>query len=72
MLSAGFDSHRDDPVGGLGLASDDFRALTKTVLEIAQTHASGRLISLLEGGYNPQALAECVEIHIAELLAGAG
>ncbi len=69
LLSAGFDSHQDDPVGGLGLANDDFRSLTKTVMEISRKHASERLISVLEGGYNPQALADCVEIHIEQLLA---
>ena len=70
LLSAGFDSHRLDPIGSLGLESEDFRELTKAVLDVARTHASGRVISVLEGGYNPQALAECVEVHLEQLLAG--
>ncbi len=67
LLSAGFDSHKLDPVGSLGLESEDFRDLTKSVLQVAQTHCDGRLVSLLEGGYHPQALADSVELHLQEL-----
>ena len=67
ILSAGFDSHRDDPVGSLGLESEDFAPLTKAVLNIADAHAGGRVVSVLEGGYNPSILAECVEIHLREM-----
>lgn len=70
LLSAGFDSHRDDPVGSLGLETEDFEPLTQVVMEIAATHANGRLVSVLEGGYNPGVLAGCVERHLATLLAG--
>lgn len=69
IISAGFDSHRADPVGSLGLESEDFAPLTKLVLDIARTHADGRVVSVLEGGYNPSALTECVAIHLGELLA---
>ena len=69
IVSAGFDSHRTDPIGSLGLESEDFAPLTQLVLEIANTHADGRVVSVLEGGYNPSALTESVTIHLRELLA---
>jgi acetoin utilization deacetylase AcuC-like enzyme len=67
MISAGFDSHINDPIGSLELESEDFVTLTDVVLEIANTHADGRVVSLLEGGYNPDALAESVECHLRAL-----
>jgi acetoin utilization deacetylase AcuC-like enzyme len=73
LISAGFDAHRDDPVGSLGLESDDFQALTRAVLDVADAFTGGKVVSVLEGGYHPERLAESVEIHLAELLArGAG
>lgn len=68
VISAGFDAHRLDPVGSLGLESEDFSIMTKIVLRVAATHAGGRVVSVLEGGYNPVALADCVEHHLHELL----
>jgi acetoin utilization deacetylase AcuC-like enzyme len=68
LLSAGFDAHRRDPIGSLGLESEDFGELTKALLDVAATHAGGRLVSTLEGGYHPDALAESIEQHLAELL----
>jgi acetoin utilization deacetylase AcuC-like enzyme len=68
LVSAGFDAHRLDPVGSLGLESEDFIPLTKLVLDIANTHAAGRVVSLLEGGYNVDALAESVSLHLETLL----
>jgi len=70
MISAGFDAHRDDPIGSLGLVSDDFRKLTRIILEVAGRYAGGRVVSVLEGGYNTEALADCVEAHLEKLLAG--
>ena len=64
LVSAGFDSHREDPIGSLGLEVDDFTALTQAVQGVADTHAEGRVVSLLEGGYHPQRLAECVAAHL--------
>jgi acetoin utilization deacetylase AcuC-like enzyme len=64
LLSAGFDAHALDPVGNLGLEIEDFTTLTRAVLDIAETHASGRLVSVLEGGYNIPILAECVVAHL--------
>ncbi len=68
LISAGFDSHRLDPVGGLGLECEDFVTLTNLVLDVAATHAGGRVISVLEGGYDPEILAECVELHLREMV----
>lgn len=68
LLSAGFDAHRLDPVGSLGLETEDFADLTRIVLDVAATHAGGRLVSVLEGGYNPPVLADCVSTHLEELL----
>ncbi len=68
LVSAGFDAHRADPIGSLGLETEDFADYTKTVLDIADAHAAGRVVSVLEGGYNPPVLAECVAIHLRGLL----
>ncbi len=67
IISAGFDSHRTDPVGSLGLETEDFATLTQAVRAVADQHAGGRIVSVLEGGYNPPVLAECVGLHLAEL-----
>ena len=71
LISAGFDAHADDPIGSLGLETDDFEQLTNVVKQVAATHANGRLVSLLEGGYNVDRLAECVEVHLKSLLSPA-
>jgi acetoin utilization deacetylase AcuC-like enzyme len=68
LISAGFDAHRDDPVGSLGLETEDFGALTDMVLGVADAHAGGRVVSLLEGGYNTGILAGCVELHVRTML----
>ena len=64
LLSAGFDAHREDPIGSLGLETEDFGRLTKIVLEIAAVHAEGRVVSLLEGGYHVDRLADSVALHL--------
>jgi acetoin utilization deacetylase AcuC-like enzyme len=69
LVSAGFDAHAKDPIGSLGLESEDFGELTKMALAVAKTHAEGRLVSCLEGGYNVEALAESVQAHLEVLLA---
>jgi acetoin utilization deacetylase AcuC-like enzyme len=71
LVSAGFDAHREDPIGSLGLEVEDFAALTEMVLDVAAVHADGRVVSLLEGGYNPPVLAECVAAHLRGLLSPA-
>ena len=68
LLSAGFDAHHRDPIGSLGLESEDFADLTRLVLQVADTHAQGRVVSCLEGGYDLQALAESVQAHLEVLL----
>src|SRR5262245_43990289 len=69
LLSAGFDAHAKDPIGSLGLEVEDFVTLSKQALEVAKTHAKGRFVSCLEGGYNLEVLAESVQAHLEELLA---
>jgi acetoin utilization deacetylase AcuC-like enzyme len=68
LISAGFDAHREDPIGSLKLEVDDFARLTRTVAEIAKAHADARIVSVLEGGYHVDRLAESVAIHLEELL----
>lgn len=68
LISAGFDAHRLDPIGSLGLESEDFAELTRVVLSVAQQHCKGKCVSLLEGGYNVDALAESVEQHLTVLI----
>jgi acetoin utilization deacetylase AcuC-like enzyme len=67
LISAGFDAHAEDPVGDLGLEVEDFVELTRAVVAVADTHAQGRIVSLLEGGYNIPILAGCVEAHLRAL-----
>src|SRR5204863_6102852 len=69
LVSAGFDAHARDPIGSLGLETEDFATLTREVLDVTRTHAQGRLVSCLEGGYHLDALAESVQAHLEELLA---
>lgn len=69
LLSAGFDAHARDPIGSLGLEQEDFVAMGRLVLDVARTHAKGRLVSCLEGGYNLDVLAEALQSHLEELLA---
>ena len=68
LISAGFDAHRLDPIGSLGLESEDFTELTRAVADVAKQHCNGRIVSLLEGGYNVDALAESVQIHLETIL----
>ena len=68
LLSAGFDAHRADPVGSLGLETEDYEPLTALVQDVANQYCQGRLISLLEGGYNLNALADSVEAHLKMLV----
>jgi acetoin utilization deacetylase AcuC-like enzyme len=67
IISAGFDSRRGDPLGGLLLEDSDFREMTKEVMEMADRHAKGRVVSILEGGYNLQTLGETVRTHVTAL-----
>ncbi|MEO6519547.1 MAG: histone deacetylase family protein [Pseudoxanthomonas sp.] len=67
LLSAGFDAHMRDPLADLMLETEDFRWLTRELRAIARRHASGRVVSMLEGGYDLEALRECSVAHVDEL-----
>ena len=67
LISAGFDAHKRDPLANISLESDDFFKITKNIVEIANTHSKGRVISFLEGGYDLQALSESIIEHLNAL-----
>ena len=67
IISAGFDSRIEDPLGHFRLEDEDFAALTKLMLQIAGEHADGRLVSVLEGGYNLEGLKLAVASHVSVL-----
>jgi acetoin utilization deacetylase AcuC-like enzyme len=67
VISAGFDSRRGDPLGGLLLEDSDFSEMTKEVMTLAERHAGGRVISILEGGYNLATLGQTVRTHLIAL-----
>ena len=67
LISAGFDSRIGDPLGKFVLTDEDFRDLTKVMMEIAERHAHGRLVSVLEGGYSLSGLAAGVAAHVGTL-----
>lgn len=69
LISAGFDAHKEDPLAGMGLTEEGYADLTGIVADIARRHASGRILSSLEGGYHLTALAASVDRHIQALLA---
>ena len=68
IISAGFDAHRDDPLANLQLTEPDFGWATAKIAEVADKHAQGRLVSMLEGGYNLAALAKSVAVHVNVLM----
>ncbi len=68
MVSSGFDSHRDDPLAGLNLSSDIYGKITEMIVDLANKHCYGRIVSVLEGGYNLIALKESVSNHLKELV----
>jgi acetoin utilization deacetylase AcuC-like enzyme len=68
LISAGFDSHEKDPIGSLGLQDEDFEEMTAIILDIAKRHAGGKVVSVLEGGYDPETLAHCIATHVEALL----
>jgi acetoin utilization deacetylase AcuC-like enzyme len=67
LLCAGFDAHRDDPLGNLALSDEIFAWMTGTVVELAERHSHGRLVSVLEGGYDHGVLSRCVPEHVRRL-----
>ncbi len=68
LLSAGFDAHKDDPLAQLQLESKDFYSITKRTLELSKQYCNGKVVSILEGGYDLQALKESTEMHVKALL----
>jgi acetoin utilization deacetylase AcuC-like enzyme len=67
FVSAGFDAHRDDPLAYLKLDDEDYRWVTQQLVDVADRHAKGRIVSTLEGGYNTEALGRCVVEHVRVL-----
>jgi acetoin utilization deacetylase AcuC-like enzyme len=67
FISAGFDAHRDDDLGQLGLVEADYEWITQRVMDVAHRHAGGRVVSCLEGGYHLGALARSVATHLRVL-----
>jgi acetoin utilization deacetylase AcuC-like enzyme len=69
FVSAGFDAHREDDLGQMGLVEADYEWLTRQLVAVAERHAAGRIVSCLEGGYNLGALARSVAAHLRVLTA---
>ena len=69
LISAGFDAHADDPLGGLRLADADYAWVTEELCGVAQRHGRGRVVATLEGGYDMAALGRCTAAHVAALMA---
>ena len=70
IISAGFDAHEDDPLGQMKVSSDCYRKMTSMILKLAEEVCDGRLLSMLEGGYNHKVLADSVLNHVDALLTG--
>jgi acetoin utilization deacetylase AcuC-like enzyme len=68
LVSAGFDGHRDDPLSDIQLTEEGFRFMTRFVAGMANRHCGGRVVSVLEGGYELNSLTSSVEAHLEELL----
>ena len=69
IISAGFDAHRADPLATLTVETDDFAALTDDIIQLAEETSEGRILSLLEGGYDLTALANSCAVHLDRLSA---
>ena len=67
LISAGFDAHVRDPLANINLESEDFYTITKQIVDVANVHCSGRVISFLEGGYDLLALTESIKQHLSAL-----
>lgn len=67
LLSSGFDAHRRDPLGGMRVSEHAYGEITRRIVETAERHASGRVLSLLEGGYDMEGLAASVDEHVRAL-----
>ena len=67
LISAGFDAHKRDPLANINLESEDFYQVTKQIVDLANIHCKGRVISFLEGGYDLLALSESIKHHLLAL-----
>ena len=67
FISAGFDAHREDDMGQMGLVEQDYAWITQRLVDVARRHSKGRIVSCLEGGYSLSALARSVEAHVRVL-----
>ena len=67
FISAGFDAHTEDPLAELNWLEEDFIWLTRQLNKIAEKHCEGRVVSVLEGGYDLEALASSVKVHVETL-----
>ena len=67
LISAGFDAHTRDPLANINLESEDFYEITKRIVDLANIHSEGRVISFLEGGYDLLALSESIKHHLLAL-----
>lgn len=67
LVSAGFDAHAADPVGGMRVSTEGFSWMSRALLDVADTFAGGRIVSLLEGGYHPEATAAAIVEHVRVL-----
>jgi len=70
IISAGFDAHMRDPLANLNLVEQDFAWVTKKLMDVADARSNGRVVSLLEGGYDLQGLAGSVSAHVTALMRG--
>ncbi len=70
LISAGFDAHRLDPLAGVELTEEGYRGMTRGLLDLARRTASGRVVSVLEGGYSLEGLSLSAAAHVGELVAG--
>ncbi len=68
FISAGFDAHKDDPLAGINLTDDSFARMSDLVLDVTRESCEGRVVSVLEGGYNVQALARSVTAHLSAMV----
>ncbi len=69
LISAGFDAHREDLLGGMALVEDDYAWMTRELMKVAAEHSEGRIVSMLEGGYNLSALGRSAVAHVKTLAA---
>ena len=70
IISAGFDSRMEDTLGCFDVTDDAFRRMTRVTMDVARRHCGGRIVSMLEGGYNVDGLAKAVAAHLETFVEG--